>query len=55
MKTVDSSVISEPVEFIFNQLNVVVTKHFIVFCYETVKFIPNTLYIYIYIYMCLCT
>ena len=28
MKLVDSSVISEPVEFIFNLLNVVTTKHF---------------------------
>ena len=48
MKLVDSSVIFEPVEFIFNLLNVVVTKHFFVFSYETVKFIPNTLY------MCVC-
>ena len=29
MKLVDSSVISEPVEFIFNLLNVVLTKHFL--------------------------
>ena len=50
MRLVDSSVISEPVEFIFNLLNVVVIKHFFVFSYETVKFIPNTLYTYIYIY-----
>ena len=49
MKLVDSSVISEPVEFIFNLLNVAVTKHLFVFSYETVKFIPNTLYIYIYV------
>ena len=29
MKLVVSSVISEPVKFIFNLLNVVVTKHFL--------------------------
>ena len=29
MKLVDSSVIPEPVEFIFNLLSVVVTKHFL--------------------------
>ena len=46
MKLVDSSVISEPVEFIFNLLNVAVTKH-ILFS------LMNTLYIYVYmdIYM----
>ena len=37
-----SSVISEPVEFIFNLLNVVLTKNFFIFSYETVKFVPNT-------------
>ena len=52
MKLVDSSVISEPVEFIFNLLNVVVTKHFFVFSNEAVKFIPNTLYVCVYVYMC---
>ena len=41
---VDSSVITEPAESIFNLINVVVTKHFFVFSYETVKFIPNTLH-----------
>ena len=51
MKLLVSSVISEPVDFIFNLLNVVVTKHFLAFSYETVKFIPNTLYIYI---QCFC-
>ena len=40
MKRVDSRVISEPVEFILNLLNVVVTN-------ETVRFIPNTLHIHI--------
>ena len=54
MKLVDSSVISEPVEFILYLLNVVVTKHFFVFSYETVKFSLNILYIYslntLYIY-----
>ena len=49
MKLVNSSIISESVEFIFNLLNVAVTKHLFVFSYETVKFIPNTLYVYIYI------
>ena len=44
MKLVNSSVISKPVEFIFNLLNVVVTKLFFVFSNETVKFLPNTLY-----------
>ena len=43
MKRVDSSVISEPVEFIFNLLNVVATKHS-VFSYETAKCIPNTMH-----------
>ena len=43
MKPIDSSVISENVEFIFNLLNVVVTKHFFVFSYEAVNFILNTL------------
>ena len=47
MKLVDSSVIFKPVEFIFNLLNVVVTMHFHVFSYETVKFIPNSMYIYL--------
>ena len=45
MKLVESSVILKPVEFIFNLLNAVVTKHFFVFSYETVTFIPSTLYI----------
>ena len=44
MKLVDCSVISEPVDLIFNLLNVVVSKHFFFFFYETVKFIPNTQY-----------
>ena len=44
MTLVDNSVISEPVEFIFNLLNVVIIKHFFVSSYGTVKFIPNTLY-----------
>ena len=48
MKLVNSSVISEPVEFILNLLNVVITKHFFLFSYEAVKYIP----IYIYIYVC---
>ena len=43
MKLVDSSVISEPVEFIFNLLNVVVTKHFL-FSLMKLKFIQSTLY-----------
>ena len=46
MNLVDS-VISEPVEFIFNLLSVVVVKHFFVFSSEAVNFIPNTLYIMI--------
>ena len=46
MKLVGSSVISEPVEFIFNLVNIVVTKHFFVLSYETVKFILNVFYIY---------
>ena len=46
MKLVSSSVISEHVEFIFNLLSVVVTKHIYVFSYETVKFILSTLYTY---------
>ena len=33
MKLADRSVISKRVEFIFNLLNVVVTKHFFVFSY----------------------
>ena len=45
MKLVDSRVISETDEFIFNLLNVVVTKHFFVFSCKNVKFIPNTLYV----------
>ena len=45
MKLVDSSVISEPVEFIFNLLNVVVTMHFFVLSYGAIIFIPNTLYV----------
>ena len=45
MKLVDSSIISEPAEFICNLLNVVVTRHYFVIPYETVKFIPNTLYV----------
>ena len=40
MKLVDSSVIFKPVEFIFNLLDE------INFFLETVKFIPNTLYMY---------
>ena len=46
MKLVDSSVISKLVEFMFNLLNVVVTKHFFAFSYETFKFISSTLFIY---------
>ena len=45
MKLLDSSVISEAVEFIFDLLNVVITMHFFVFSYETVEFILSTLYI----------
>ena len=48
MKRVDSRVISESFEFIFNLLNVVVTKHFFAYSYETVKFILNTLYIHMW-------
>ena len=51
MKIVESGVISESVEFIFNLLNVVVTKNFFVFSYEAGNFIPNTLCIYICIYI----
>ena len=51
MKFADNSVISEPVEFIFNLLNVLVTKLFLVFSYETVKFIPNTPYMLCIIYI----
>ena len=39
MKLVDSSVISKPVEIVLYLLNIVVTKNFFVFSYETVKFI----------------
>ena len=48
MKLVDSGVIFVPVQFIFSLLNVVVAKYFFVFSYESVIFIPNTLYILLY-------
>ena len=55
MKLVDSSVIFEPVEFIFNVLNVFVAKHFFVLSYESVKFIPNVgMCMCAYEYICLC-
>ena len=56
MKIVDSSVISKPVEFIFNLLNIVVTKHFL-FSPMKLSNLSRTpciyiqgVYIYIYIY-----
>ena len=54
MKLVDSSVIFQLVEFVFNLLNVVVTKHFFVFSYETVKFFPSTLYKTLFFTTCAC-
>ena len=47
MKRVDSRVISEPVEFIFNLLNVVVTKHLLFSHMKQSDLIPNTLHIHI--------
>ena len=47
MKLVDISVISEPAEFIFNPLNVVVTKHFFVFSFETQIYPEHPVYMYI--------
>ena len=49
MKLVDSSVISEPVEFILNLLNVVATKHFL-FSHLKMSNLSRTPYIYIYTY-----
>ena len=39
MKLADSSVISNSVEFMFNLLNVVVTKHFLFCTYILCKFV----------------
>ena len=49
MKLVDISVISEPVEFIFNLLNVVDTKHFLFSLTKLSNVFQSTLYIYIFI------
>ena len=45
MKLVDSGVISEPAEFIFNNKCCSYQALF-VFSYEAVRFIMNTLYVY---------
>ena len=59
MKLVDSSVISEPVEFIFNLSNVVVIKHFLFFvmklsnlsrapCIYLLHYIHDCTHVYMY-------
>ena len=54
MKLVDSSVISEPVEFIFSLLNVVVTKHFLSSLIKLSNlFRSPCVYIYTDIYVCM--
>ena len=50
MKLVDSSVISEPAEYIFNLLDVVVTKHFL-FSPMKLSNLSRTPCIYIYIHI----
>ena len=52
MKFVDSSVISEPVEFIFNLLNVVVTKKFLFSLMKLSNLFKTPC---IYIYICILT
>ena len=49
MKLVDSSVISDSVEFIFNLLNVVVIKQFLFFLMKLSNLSCNILYTVLYI------
>ena len=51
MKFVHSSVISEHAEFILNLLNVVATKHFFIFSYETVKWHNHLRVVWVYALM----
>ena len=58
MRRFDSSVLSEPVEFIFNLLIVVVTKHFLFSLMKLSNLSRTCIYIYTYIYIyvrvCVC-